>query len=181
MKERVSALLDGALDEESTVRMLDHLKRDGALRRDWEHFCLVGDALRGDEPLALDVTRSVMLRLEDEPTVLAPAVRREGSGFFRHLMPLAASLMGVAAVGWVAGMFSGGGDALHFAKVNKSPALMASVTPATSGQSLVMPTSVENSNREYLFAHQSLAPSAAMPGVALYVRTVADTAMPGQR
>lgn len=181
MKERVSALLDGALDEDSAARMLDHLKRDGALRRDWEHFCLVGDALRGDEPLALDVTRSVMLRLEDEPTVLAPVARREKAGFARHLMPLAASVMGVAAVGWVAGMFNGGSDALRFAKVNKPAALVASAPATAPGRSLVLPASIENSDREYLFAHQSLAPSAAMPGVALYVRTVAETGVPGQR
>ena len=40
MKEKVSALLDGALDDEASSRMFESLKRDGALRREWENFCL---------------------------------------------------------------------------------------------------------------------------------------------
>ncbi|HRH71530.1 MAG TPA: sigma-E factor negative regulatory protein, partial [Zoogloea sp.] len=49
MKEKVSALLDGALDEAASVRMLDSLKRDAGLRREWERYSLIGDVLR-DEP-----------------------------------------------------------------------------------------------------------------------------------
>lgn len=182
MKERVSALLDGALDEDASARMLDSLKRDGALRRDWENYCLIGDVLRGDEPIALDITRDVMRMLEDEPVVLAPVVRRAGGGgLMRHLMPIAASVMGFAAVGWVAGTLNLGG-AVNWRTASAGKAsVVASARASVPRSALALPVSVDTSEREYLFAHQSLAPSAAMPGVALYVRTVADAPASGQR
>ena len=44
MKEKVSALLDGALEEQASSRMLESLKRDGALRQKWESYCQIGRA-----------------------------------------------------------------------------------------------------------------------------------------
>lgn len=180
MKERVSALLDGALDEGASSRMLDSLKRDAILRRNWENYCLIGDVLREEEVLSSDFTRNVMLSLEDEPAILAPVRREMGGGWVRHFMPIAASVMGVAAVGWVAMSLGGPGhDPLRVA-ASKAPAV-AVMAPVESG--LARPASVtsEPSEREYLFAHQAMAPSAAMPGVALYVRTVSDSSAAGAR
>lgn len=65
MKEKVSALLDGALDDDASSRMLESLKRDGALRRNWENYCLIGDVLRDEDVLSSDFTSKVMLCLED--------------------------------------------------------------------------------------------------------------------
>ncbi|MBS0356771.1 MAG: sigma-E factor negative regulatory protein [Proteobacteria bacterium] len=178
MKEKVSALLDGALDEHATTRMFDSLKRDGALRQEWENYCLIGDLLRDEQVLSSDFTRNVMLCLDDEPTVLAPPKREIGGGWVRHLMPIAASVMGVAAVGWVAMNLNGSGqDALQMAQAKKAP--IAAVTMDQAPAKLA--ANSETSEREYLFAHQAMAPSAAMPGVALYVRTVSDTQVASQR
>lgn len=180
MKEKVSALLDGALDEHATARMFDSLKRDGALRREWENYCLIGDLLRDEQVLSSDFTRNVMLCLDDEPTVLVPPKRDVGGGWVRHFMPIAASVMGVAAVGWVAMTLNGSGqDTLRIAEVRKAP--VAAVTLDPSRVPAKLAANSETSEREYLFAHQSMAPSAAMPGVALYVRTVSDTQVAGQR
>jgi len=180
MKEKVSALLDGALDDNASSRMLESLKRDGALRRDWENYCLIGDVLRDEAALSSDFTSKVMLCLEDEPTVLAPVRREVGSSWVRHLMPIAASVMGVAAVGWVAMTLNGPGqDPLQVA-ATKAPALVVAQESARVRAAAVS-ASVEPSEREYLFAHQAMAPSAAMPGVALYVRTVSDARAAGER
>lgn len=179
MKEKVSALLDGALDEHATTRMLDSLKRDGALRREWENYCLIGDLLRDEQVLSSDFTRNVMLCLDDAPTVLAPPKREIGGGWVRHFMPIAASVMGVAAVGWVAMTLNGSGqDALHVAEAKKAPVAVALDESRAAAR---VAASSEPSEREYLFAHQAMAPSAAMPGVALYVRTVSDTQVADQR
>ena len=66
MKEKVSALLDGALDEAASVRMLDSLRRDGGLRREWDHYSLIGDVLRDEPVMSADFTSRLMLRLDDE-------------------------------------------------------------------------------------------------------------------
>ncbi len=175
MKERVSALLDDALDEEASSRLFESIKRDAGLRRDWESYCLIGDVLREDTPLSTDFTSKVMASLSDEVTVLAP-VRRENSGWAHRLMPIAASVMGVAAVGWVA-MTLNGPDG----EVQRLAGSKASVVASAAPVERVSRASVESSDREYLFAHQAMAPAAGMPGVAHYVRTVSDTRVAAER
>lgn len=180
MKEKVSALLDGALDDVASTRLLDSLKRDGALRQDWESYCLIGDVLRDEGVLSADFTRNVMTAIQDEPVIVAP-IRKAGSeGMARHFMPIAASVMGVVAVGVVAmSLNSGGAGADKLAATKAAPVALAS----GSAVSAARPASVaaEPSDKEYLFAHQAMSPSAAMPGVALYVRTVSDTRQTAQR
>lgn len=181
MKEKVSALLDGALDEMASARMLDTLRRDPALRRDWERYSLIGDVMRDEPVLSADFTSRLMAELEQEPTVLAPVRTESRNNWVRHLMPIAASVMGAAAVGWVAMMLNGGGatPAPSLAAVKAPVPAVAVVDPAVSAR--LASASAEPSEREYLIAHQAMAPSAAMPGVAYYVRSVSDTRMAGER
>lgn len=181
MKEKVSALLDGALDDEASSRMLEALKRDGGLRREWENFCLIGDVLRDEHELSADFTRNVMRCIEDEPAIVAPRRREVGGGLVRHLMPIAASVMGVAAVGWVAATLNGGAPAAERIAAAKVPQPVALVSAPAEAPARASGSTAESSEREYLFAHQAMAPSAAMPGVALYVRTVSDSRAAGQR
>ncbi|MDD2988604.1 MAG: sigma-E factor negative regulatory protein [Zoogloea sp.] len=178
MKEKVSALLDGALDEAASARMLDSLKRDGGLRREWDHYSLIGDVLRDEPVMSADFTSRLMLRLDDEPTVLAPArVEPRRVGWARHFMPIAASVMGVAAVGWVAMTLNAPGSTSAPLAALKKPVPAVAVADASKTARLV---AAEPSEREYLIAHQAMAPSAAMPGVAQYVRSVSDTRMAGE-
>ena len=70
-KEQLSALMDGDL---SDVEVLGELGMDPALQDTWSRYHLIGDAMRGDLPvnLQLDLSDSIMLALEDEPAILAP-------------------------------------------------------------------------------------------------------------
>lgn len=182
MKEKVSALLDGALDEDVSARVLDSLKRDGALRREWERYSLIGDVLRDEPVLSADFTSRIMLELDAEPTVLAPVHVEARGGWAKHLLPIAASVMGVAAVGWVALTLNGAEPVvapLAAAKVS-APAVAAVAPVDASAQARLASANSEPSEREYLIAHQAMAPSAAMPGVAMYVRSVSDTRAAGE-
>ena len=181
MKEKVSALLDGALDEDASTRMLDTLKRDPGLRREWERYSLIGDVMRDEPVLSPDFTSRLMAELEQEPTVLAPVHAEVRGNWVRHLMPIAASVMGAAAVGWVAMLLNGSGSApAPVVAAVKAPApAVAVVDPSVSAR--LASASAEPSEREYLVAHQAMAPSAAMPGVAYYVRSVSDTRAAGER
>lgn len=174
MKERVSALLDGALDDDASARVFESIKRDAGLREDWERYCLIGDVLRDESSLSAGFTDKVMASLDGEPTVLAP-VRRERSAWAARLMPIAASVMGVAAVGWVALTLNGPGPEVQ----RLASAKPAAVVAAPVERVALAPA--EASEREYLFAHQAMAPAAGMPGVAHYVRTVSDTRVAGER
>ncbi|MGL6614268.1 sigma-E factor negative regulatory protein [Aeromonas caviae] len=70
-KEQLSALMDGDLSE---IEVLNELGTDPALQDIWSRYHLIGDAMRGDLPvnLQLDLSDSIMLALEDEPAILAP-------------------------------------------------------------------------------------------------------------
>ncbi|WP_281706236.1 sigma-E factor negative regulatory protein [Aeromonas taiwanensis] len=70
-KEQLSALMDGDLSE---MEVLKELGTDPALQETWSRYHLIGDAMRGDLPvnLQLDLSDSIMLALEDEPVILAP-------------------------------------------------------------------------------------------------------------
>ncbi|MGL5155050.1 MAG: RseA family anti-sigma factor, partial [Aeromonas veronii] len=66
-----SALMDGDL---SDAEVLNELEMDSDLQDTWGRYHLIGDAMRGDLPvnLQLDLSDSIMAALEDEPTILAP-------------------------------------------------------------------------------------------------------------
>ncbi|WP_376868272.1 sigma-E factor negative regulatory protein [Aeromonas veronii] len=70
-KEQISALMDGDL---SDTEVLNELEMDSDLQDTWGRYHLIGDAMRGDLPvnLQLDLSDSIMAALEDEPTILAP-------------------------------------------------------------------------------------------------------------
>lgn len=70
-KEQLSALMDGDLSE---IEVLNELGTDPTLQDTWSRYHLIGDAMRGDLPvnLQLDLSDSIMLALEDEPAILAP-------------------------------------------------------------------------------------------------------------
>ncbi|CAJ1824700.1 transcriptional regulator [Aeromonas veronii] len=70
-KEQISALMDGDL---SDAEVLNELEMDSDLQDTWGRYHLIGDAMRGDLPvnLQLDLSDSIMAALEDEPSILAP-------------------------------------------------------------------------------------------------------------
>ena len=70
-KEQISALMDGDLID---AEVLNELEMDSDLQDTWGRYHLIGDAMRGDLPvnLQLDLSDSIMVALEDEPTILAP-------------------------------------------------------------------------------------------------------------
>lgn len=178
MKDQLSALLDGDLDDESSRTVLDSMCRDAALRDKWEKYCLIGDVLRGDRAVTPDFTSRVMASLRDEPTVLAPpAETAHGDGgkrrAWRTAMPVAASVMGVAAVGWLAyGLYPRADEALTVAAAAASK---AQVVEASARQGLAaIAGERDDSHRKYVFVHQAMNGGGPIPGAVQYVRTVSD-------
>lgn len=165
MNERISALMDGELDESELAQELVRLRSNAGLRRSWDTYHLIGDTLRGH--LAPAVAPTVAQRLAGEPTVLAPQVRRGAHrGKITHLAySAAAGVAGIAFVAWLAvsGLTTDPQQAAAPATPGVPP--IASAPAAT-------PAAVDVDN--YLLAHQSFSPKGAMQGVAPYVRTVAD-------
>ncbi|QDX80412.1 hypothetical protein B9N43_03520 [Denitratisoma sp. DHT3] len=160
MKTRLSALLDGELDVEESATVIADSHRQMDAREAARIYFLIGDALRGDERLDVDFTADVMARLADEPTVLAPRTRRHRAG---PALAVAASLAGVAVVGWLA-LATPQEDRPLLARSTVSTKTPAVPTLAVQAPSAEM--------QEYLIAHQALSASLHLNSGAHQIRTV---------
>ena len=163
--DKISALMDGELDEQRARQELARLKQRHELRETWDTFHLIGDALRGDALLSANVKHRVSERLAQEPTVLAS--RRSAVGkIATYVLSAAASISAVALVGWVA---------ISISTVSTPPEIARAPTPAPvraapAPQIASVPS--EGSMNEYLLAHQGFSPSTAIQGVVPYIRSV---------
>ena len=107
MKNQISALMDGELDDDEARIVFGRIKQDMAARDEWEIYHLIGDSLR-QTPVLADGSSAHFAdrfavrfaeKLAAEPTVLAPPRR---PAFKRPVIALsaAASLAAVSLVAW---------------------------------------------------------------------------------
>lgn len=185
MKEELSALVDDTLDSQEASSVLNQLSRDPSLRQDWETCHLIGDTLRqGYAPapaLSPDFTSRVMAALDAEPTVLAPRASQRRPSLLRHALPLAASIMGVGAVAWVAVTLQTSRQEAPLVALQKAPP-QAMQTETALGPVPGVGRSVQTVSsagapvrvqpmgqmREYMVAHEGYSPWVAVQGAARY-------------
>ena len=154
MKEKISALFDGQLDDDEATRLFASSAGKTVLRQDWRSYQLIGDVLRKETSLDADITDAVMMLLLEEPTVLAPKPRR---AWQRPTLALAASLSGVAIVGWLA---------MRQSQESDVP-ILAQNTPAA------VRTVAAHDMQEYVIAHQAQSANMQFQGGTEHIRTVA--------
>src|SRR5262249_16329450 len=100
MKDRISVLMDGELDDRSAAQAIDALATEGEARDAWRTYHLISDALGKSRILSAGFSERVAAALAAEPTVLAPrrlGVPREP----RRWLALAAGVAAVSLVGWL--------------------------------------------------------------------------------
>ena len=146
--EQFSALVDGELDDQQADALLARMKTDPEMQHNWNHYHLIGDALRQSQHLAVRVDQAVHDRLVDEPTVLAPRAQPARPGkvlrWTGYAMAASAALVAVMVGGQWDGIEP---DALL------PTAVLERAEPV---QTLAMaPTPSEApANNPYLLAHQ---------------------------
>jgi len=169
----ISALFDGEL-EEHEVRAA--IKAGLADTERWHLYGLIGDGLRGEAVDAHDLTASVMSRLGEEPVVLAP---RNLMDRRRHhpLLALAASVAGVAVVGWVVltGNPQASGVDGRLAGVQRDALQNASAVPPAPPFAKAPKEIVQTDLNEYLLAHHAQAATGRLGDSTRQIRTVAMT------
>jgi sigma-E factor negative regulatory protein RseA len=167
MKDRLSALMDGELDDKSAAEVLQALASDREAVDTWRTYQLISDAMRQSRVLSADFTTRIAERLKAEPTVLAPRARVPGfQSESRKWFALsaAASLAAVALVGWMALA-----PQPQVAPVAQAPVAQV---PDVKPNMVPLPTAAN----DYLLAHQGFSPRVSLQGMAPYVRTVAEHA-----
>lgn len=187
----ISALYDGEL-ETHEVRAAIRASLDDYAR--WHTYCVIGDSLRGEPVGAPDMTARVMARIAEEPVVLAPRNLKPRPQS-HPLLALAASIAGVAVVGWVA--LTGGAqppmadDNLAAAQKDKLE-IASTVSPAPTGLApharnpgALPPTTgasafaqapqaaLPDDMSEYLVAHHAQAMAGRLGDSTRQIRTVA--------
>jgi sigma-E factor negative regulatory protein RseA len=165
MKTKLSALVDGELRGKELRAHLGCLKSDAELRRAWDTYHLIGDALRGH--FSPGCSSRVAARLVEEPTVLAPrsdvAVMAR---LARYAVSAAAVSAGVALVVWTALPVMRGEPQIA---ANSAAAPAAGASESEPG---ARRASIEDEN--YLLAHQPYSHTGTVQGVATYVRAVSE-------
>ena len=185
MPERISALIDGELQEAQVTGQLSRLKIDPVTRETWDTYHLIGDALRGH--FGTNLCAAVAERLQAEPTALAPnRARKPASTVAWYTLSAAASLAAVALVAWLALSANRPDEAPQLATVvpaarvaESAPAVQPGAPQPVQSVSGALTQATPDVSKtrvveDYLLAHQRFSPSNAMQGVAPYVRLVAD-------
>lgn len=134
--ERLSALVDGELEDPQLAQAFGDWRDSGEARASWHAYQVIGDVLRSDD-LAIDPARdadflkALRVRMQDEPIVFAPqprvaaalggpANRARGRGR-AWMAPTAVAASFVAVIG---------GVMLTRAPVGPAPASVAQLAPA---------------------------------------------------
>jgi sigma-E factor negative regulatory protein RseA len=162
MKDRISALMDGELDDRSAAAAIDALSKDREAFETWRTYHLISDALVRSRMLSAGFTERVATELAKEPTVLAPARARPQAP--RRWVAIAAGAAAVMLVGW-----------LGFAPQQSAVAPVAQAPLTLSSQETkpaVVP--LPSGANDYLLAHQGFSPRVSLQGMMPYVRTVSE-------
>jgi len=152
MKDQLSALIDGEFDVASAEHLITSVQSGGELEGCWQHYHLIGDAMRGDRYLSADFSARVMSALEDEPTVLAPKAVADNQIAHKKTLFQSNQFWSIAA-SVAAVMFVG---------------LMVLQQQLTGSEEMSPVEIAQTLPLEYLEAHQAAAPS----GAAYYIQNV---------
>lgn len=159
MTEQISALIDGELDQDQADAALRALNESASLREDWQRYALIGDCLRC-ERAGGDIAASVLARLADEPTVLAPTARRTPS-WGQRALAMAATVTAVALVAWAS---------LRAPVPGRTPGLAATPAATVPGGTMQTRAQADRDSRAYRQVSQG-----AQSAPAGYVRTVDES------
>lgn len=175
----LSALMDGELEDHEISALFN--ASSGLERQDhWDRYTMIGDCMRKEPHISRDLTPDIMAKIREEPVVLAPTMSR--SRTLRHpALALAASLAGVAVVGWLAWTGIGKETGPMASPLAVLPAPSFSVARNSSQDSL-SPTNTPIARRgdfsEYLVAHSIQSSPFRIGEAARHVQTVSMTTAP---
>lgn len=153
MKNKISALMDGELFEDEADVLLDELKQEPSLQRDWMVYHLIGDVLRQPEYVHRDISARIAEELGNEPIIYVPRTRALKQKARVFALSAAASVLAVGVVVWMSAQVEGQPSAGQLAKQN-------SPVRAASWQ---MPAKAN----DYLAAHQENSPRAGFNNTAV--------------
>jgi len=175
MKSDLSAFLDDELESRRQATVLSAVARDEELRRAWDSYQLIGDALRRSPVLDGWLTPRIMERLEREPVVISPPMRR-GEHPIRTSLAVVATAAGVALVAWVTlgPVAEPPASSLALAPASVPPGVQSGAPSRVIARVPIAGAVASSRMQEYMVAHQTYSPANRVLGGTAYVRTVSS-------
>jgi len=162
--EKLSALLDDALDAKEGLSLLEDIRADRELHAKLHRYHAVRSVLRSETPSLVDVDFSARVRaaIDDEPTVLSPRVVRHQFRERVTTFALAASMAALAIMVV---------RSVNHYSPDKASEMLASVNLSTPA----VHASMEPDLREYLNMHNESAYLSGSQGLMPSVRLVSGS------
>ena len=160
MREEISRLVDGELDDEQFDTACGELKqRDGMAT--WVCYHMISETLRQGAPgVAPGLSQKLLDRLDAEPTIVVPRRRFRVERPMTYAWAIAATLAAVTLTGWVAFSVVEPSSAGALAKAREAAQVRgAQFRPAVVPQ-------------DYLLAHQEYSPTTPLQGLGPTFRTI---------
>jgi len=172
MNSKLSALLDGELEQDEVALLCNALHRHRELAQGAEAYVVIGAALRGEPVACGDLTARIMTALADEPVVLAPRPSLMAR-WQRPMLAMAASVAGVLVVAAVV-LAPQDGKVGEVIPALAQRGVPANVTSGNSGKAeKPMPQQLAAADmQEYLIAHQAHSMGATLGAGSQQIRTV---------
>jgi sigma-E factor negative regulatory protein RseA len=169
MKENISRLMDGEVDDAEFERCVAEL-RSGEAMETWMCYHVIGDSLRGAHGISAHFSARFRTALAAEPTVLAPQRERiRASQPATFAWAVAASIAAATVVGWTA-----------FSMVDVPPNAIAKAREASTMRAAQVKPQADVAS-EYLLAHQEFSPAMVIQSGAPYLRAATATAIEPQQ
>ena len=176
MKSKVSALMDGELDKQDALNVIEVLSKNDDLQEEWETYHLIGDTLRQSSRLSLSISSGVSQKLEIEPTVLSPntpnILKQQKHKIFAFSM--AASVIAMISAWLIMHNLSEPQQVIVAEHPNQDSNLTVAPIMVST------PTAVSNyphppvEINDYLFVHREFSPGVTMRGQVTNVHTVTE-------
>jgi sigma-E factor negative regulatory protein RseA len=181
MKDRISALMDGELDDRAAAQAIEGMRSDRQGLETWRMYHLISDAMRDSRVLSEGFVARVAGQIDKEPALLAPHRARVEP---RRWIPLsaAASVAAVALVGWVAFGPQQNPENIQAArapavaaKSQPAPTVAKAEPPADTAVRPAIAPQFTSATNDYLLAHQGFSSRISLQGMVPYVRTVSES------
>lgn len=184
MKNKVSELMDGELDRQNVMHILEAIKKDRELQEEWKTYHLIGDTLRQSSRLSMNISSSINQKLKAEPTILSPATsnhRNESNSNNDRKQKYKVFAFSIAAS--VIAMISGGVIMNHLYEPRQMMVAEQSIQDHSFSATPIMVSTPPTIHRyahppveinDYLFVHREFSPGITMRGHVTNINSVPE-------
>jgi sigma-E factor negative regulatory protein RseA len=174
VKSKVSALMDGELDQQDVTHIIEAIRKDNDLQNEWRSYHLIGDTLRKSSRLSMNISSRVSQKLITEPTVLSSnvttAIQKQKYKVFT--LAAAASIVAMISAGLIMNNLYKPQQIMIAEQSNQENSLTAAPIMVSSPPLIHNYSHPPVEINDYLFVHREFSPGITMRGQASNIHNV---------